>query len=93
MEFILIHGLAQECNPKLGLYKIIYHLASFLRDFKSDNNYSDMACTCIIKNDQNQNGTKYDLSNWMIYISSDVKLDGDSIYEEGFFISGSHPLQ
>jgi len=24
----------------------------------------------------------------MIYISSDAKLDGDSIYEKGFFISG-----
>ena len=53
------NGLAQECNPKLGLYKIIYHLASF---FKEISNLiittSDMACTMhYIKMMENQNGT------------------------------------
>ena len=54
-----------------------------------------MACPMhYIKMMENQNGTIVQTCpNWMIYISSDAKLDGDSIYEEGFFISGSHPLQ
>ena len=53
---------------------------------------SDIACTMhYTKIIQNQNGTIVDIClNWMIYILSDAKLDGDSIYEEGFFISGSH---
>jgi kynurenine formamidase len=54
-----------------------------------------IACTMhYTKMIQNQNGTIVEIClNWMIYISSDAKLDGDSIYEEGFVISGSYPLQ
>ena len=56
---------------------------------------SDIACTMhYTKMIQNWNGTIVEIClNWMIYILLDVKLDGDSIYEEGFFISGSYPLQ
>ena len=54
-----INWLAQEHNPKLWLYKIIYHLASF---FKEISNLiittSDIACTMhYIKMMQNRNGT------------------------------------
>src|SRR5882762_10944564 len=88
--------LAQECNPNLGLHKIIYHLASFFKEISNlIITISDIACTMhYTKMIQNQNGTIVEICpNWMIYISSDAKLDGDSIHEEGFFISGSYPLQ